>query len=218
MQGAARNSARVYAGRTGRRARPGSPVAAAMEGLEPRVLLSAVEAALSPPVDPLVAAQSAALSDASAAAAALDLNQTFYLHSQPGASKTIYLDFDGATTSGTYWNTYYNNGRDIVTPAYDFDGNAGAFSNAELERIQYIWQRVAEDYIPFDVDLTTQEPAAGGLVNSGGGDTTWGVRVVIGGGGAWLGQPAGGVAYMDSFTWNSDTPCFVFVDNLGNGA
>ena len=39
---------------------------------------------------------------------------------------------------------------------------------------------------------------------------------MIGGNSSWFGS-AGGVAYVGSFTWNSDTPAFVFEDNLGNG-
>src|SRR5690606_12150521 len=74
------------------------------------------------------------------AAAPFALGDTFKLHSLPGATKTIYLDFDGHTTSGTSWNGAYNGGADFTTPAYSFEGDA-SFSNAELERIQRIWQR-----------------------------------------------------------------------------
>ena len=143
------------------------------------------------------------------------LAETFHLHSNPGATKTIFLDFTGYTTSGTYWNSSFNNGNDIVTAAYDFDGS-GSFSDAELERIQRIWQRVAEDFAPFDVNVTTADPGAEDLRNTGGADTQWGIRVVIGGNVSWYGS-AGGVAYLTSFTWSTDTPVFVFEDNLGNG-
>src|SRR5687767_11278312 len=34
-------------------------------------------------------------------------DQTFLLHSRPAATKVVYLDFDGHTTSGTSWNTSY---------------------------------------------------------------------------------------------------------------
>ncbi|WP_372896177.1 Calx-beta domain-containing protein [Stieleria sp.] len=146
--------------------------------------------------------------------AASTLEDTFRLHSNPGASKTIYLDFDGHITSGTSWNGF-NGGADIVSPAYSFTGDA-SFDDAELSRIHAIWQRVAEDFIPFDVDVTTEEPSLDGLVNSGSGDTAWGVRVVVGGDGSWYGN-AGGVAYVGSFNWNSDTPVFAFEDVLGNG-
>ncbi len=155
---------------------------------------------------------------AATVSAALNLSQTFFLNSLLGANHTIYLDFNGHTTSGTSWNTSYNK-TNIVTPAFDFDGNTGSFSNAELETIQYIWQRVAEDFIPFNVNVTTQAPAdINDLIKSGTGDTRWGVRVAIGGSSYdWFGAGAGGVAYVGSFNWNSDTPTFVFDEQLGNG-
>jgi serralysin len=91
--------------------------------------------------------------------ASLDLSQTFFLNSLLGANQTIYLDFDGNITSGTLWNVNFTSGANIVTPAFDFDGNITSFSSSELERIQYIWQRVAEDFSPFNVNVTTQTPA-----------------------------------------------------------
>ena len=170
-----------------------------------------------PPVDPNLVKNQPKQS-AATVSAALNLSQTFFLNSLAGASHTIYLDFNGHTTSGTSWNTAYNRAN-IVTPAFDFDGNTGSFSNAELERIQYIWQRVAEDFIPFNVNVTTQAPAnINDLIKSGTGDTRWGVRVAIGGSSYdWFGAGAGGVAYVGSFNWNSDTPTFVFPNQLTNG-
>ena len=146
----------------------------------------------------------------------INLAQTFLLHSAAGANHTIYLDFDGHVTTGTSWNSSFTGGGAIDTPAYDFDGNTASFSTLELERIHYIWQRVAEDFIPFNVNVTTQDPGVEALRKLGTGDTQWGVRVVIGGDGAWYGS-AGGVAYVGSFNWSSDTPTFVFETNLGNG-
>ncbi|MEH1830010.1 MAG: Calx-beta domain-containing protein [Nostoc sp.] len=164
-----------------------------------------------PPVDPKLVKNQQQQSVASVSAA-LDLSQTFFLNSLLGANQTIYLDFNGHTTSGTYWNTSYKGGADIITPAFDFDDNTASFSSAELETIQYIWQRVAEDFSPFNVNVTTQAPAnINDLINSGSGDTRWGVRVVIGGSSYdWYGDAAGGVAYVGSFNWDSDTPTYVF--------
>ncbi len=147
------------------------------------------------------------------------LMDTFRLHSNLGASKRIYLDFDGNVTTGTYWNSSYAGGQNIVSPAFDLDGNSTAFSDSERERIQLIWERVSEDYIPFNVDVTTEDPGAASLINSGGTDSEWGMRVVIGGSSFdWLGAAYGGIAYIDSFNWSSDTPAFVFPAQLGNGA
>ncbi len=145
-----------------------------------------------------------------------DLSQTFFLSSDPGATHTIYLDFNGEVTAGTVWNSSFTGGADIVTPAYSMDSNP-AFSDAELTAIQAIWQRVAEDFLPFDVNVTTQDPGSAALTKSGSGDSAWGVRVVIGGTGTWYASNVGGVAYVGSFNWNSDTPAFVFEDHLGNG-
>ena len=142
------------------------------------------------------------------------LGDTFRLNSRPIASKTIYLDFDGHTTSNTQWNLYTNKSA-LTQTAYSFEGGAD-FSNNELTRIQNIWQRVVEDFAPFDVNVTTQLPSIDDLRNSGGSDSRWGVRVVVG---STLSDFAntGGVAFIGSFTANSDTPAFVFEDNLGNG-
>ena len=41
-----------------------------------------------------------------APAAEFPYDQTFLLHSRPGARRTIYLDFNGHTVSGTAWNQY----------------------------------------------------------------------------------------------------------------
>ena len=52
------------------------------------------------------------------------LDQTFLLHSKPGASKTLVLNFKGAVLQGTAWNT---SSSPITAKAFDFDGNAAAF-------------------------------------------------------------------------------------------
>lgn len=139
-----------------------------------------------------------------------ELATTFTLHSNPGAKHVIYLDFTGHTTAGTLWNTAFTNGAPIVTPAYDIDGDPTTFSSAELAEIQRAWRIVTEDFLPFDVDVTTEEPPLDRLIKSGTTDQFWGIRVVIGGSCYDWFTGAGGVAYLDSFNWSSDTPCFVF--------
>lgn len=141
------------------------------------------------------------------------LDSTFGLHSRPSATKTIYLDFDGFTAISTQWSASAN--PIIVSPAWDPASNGPAFNNNELTQIQGIWQRVATDFLPFDVNVTTQEPDVSDLVNTGSGDDRWGIRVVF--------TPddlpapgAGGVAFINSFNWgyytpnSTDTPCYVF--------
>lgn len=145
-----------------------------------------------------------------------DVLSTFTLHSNPGADHTIYLDFDGHVTEGTPWNNVPCGCRDqIITPAYDTNGDPETFTAGELAAIEEMWARVAEDFIPFDVDVTTQEPGVDRLSNSGIGDTNWGQRIVIGGS-SWAGS-SGGISYFNSFAWNSDTPAFVFEDNFSGG-
>src|SRR5436190_5469719 len=190
-----------------------------VQDLESRVLLSASspEAFPSPRIATTSPAPTTLPANAPAAsgttATLAPLSETFNLNSRPTATKTIYLDFTGHTTSGTQWNTDFTNGSPFTTPAFSLDADGTTFTTAELTEIQNIWQDVAEDYAPFDVNVTTKDPPIGDLINTGSGDSRWGVRVVIGGTDSqWFTGSAGGVAYLTSFTWASDTPCFVFAD------
>lgn len=214
------NLMRLVAAARPRRSRAGS--LSAIESFEARVLLSATRAVRKATQD--TAAKTAVVDGLPAslpatqasplAAPPFALNQTFLLNSRASATKTIYLDFNGHTTTGTTWNSQYSGGAPIVTPAYSLDGNV-AFSNLELEQIQLIWQRVAEDFAPFDVNVTTQQPPLSDIVDSGTGDTRWGIRVAIGGDSSdWLGSPAGGVAFLNTFGSAVDTPTFVFPESL----
>lgn len=143
----------------------------------------------------------------------------FTLHSKPGSSRVIYLDFNGHVAANTAWYSGTLNAQ-----AYDTDGTAGAFSSTELNNIREIWQRVAEDYAPFDVDITTQEPAADALQRMSSTDTQYGTRAVITRSMPELcSQVCGGVAYVNAFSYYSSTtpdryqPAWVFFDKLGNG-
>ena len=128
--------------------------------------------------------------------------------SLPGANHTIYLDFDGHVTENTSWNSYFGKST-ITSPAYNTDGDAANFSSSELAEIEQAWQRVAEDFLPFQVNVTTVDPGVESLRKSGGGDAQWGVRVVVTTDNVGCG--CGGIAYVDSFNWSSDTPAFVYV-------
>ncbi|MDA1014629.1 MAG: hypothetical protein O3A00_09280 [Planctomycetota bacterium] len=134
--------------------------------------------------------------------------------SLPGADHTILLDFDGQTVENTSWNSYYNQ-TSLVAPAYDIDGNSSTFSTTELARITEAWKRTAEDFAPFNVNVTTVDPGVEALRKSGTGDTQWGVRVIMTNEANMVTDPnertgAGGIAYIDSFNWSSDTPVWVF--------
>jgi len=152
--------------------------------------------------------------------------RTFELHSRPNADRTIYLDFTGHIVTGTAWNTLV--GTDPQTyGAYDSDGDPNSFNAAEKAEIQRTWRRVAEDYKPFDVDVTTAEPAPGRLARTNGADQVYGTRLLVTKGGdvftLFCGSACGGVAYVDVFdavgaVHDDHQPGFVFTDGVGFGA
>jgi PKD repeat protein len=138
----------------------------------------------------------------------------FQLHSLPGASRVIYLDFNGHTTSGTIWNSSWTGGATIVSQPFDQDGDPSTFSESERAAIQGIWKRVAEDYAPFAIDVTTQDPGVDALRRTTSSDTSYGIRAIISPTsfmGGW-----GGYAYIGSFNWSTDSGCFIFTQNLAN--
>jgi len=122
-------------------------------------------------------------------------SQVTNLNSYPSASATILLDFDGHTVSGTMWNV---NGA--------FTCNSSGLSDAAITEI---FDRVAEDYRPFNINVTTNETK----YNSAPYNKR--MRVVITTSSEWYGSGAGGVAYINSFTWGTNAPCFVFSALLG---
>jgi hypothetical protein len=148
--------------------------------------------------------------------ALVPLTETFKLHSRAGAKRILYLDFNGHLLSGTGWNTSYNGGRDINAPAWDIDGDPTTFNDEERTRIQQIWQRVAEDYAPFDIDVTTELSSESQITRSSTSDEYYGTRVLISPISQYFGQ-YGGIAYVGSFDDVGDTykPALVFPENLG---
>ena len=140
------------------------------------------------------------------------LSETFILNSRPGSRRVIYLDFDGHTTSGTAWNV--GTVDPIISPAYTRDSNP-AFSDQELEYIQKMWRQVAEDFAPFDVNVTTQDPGQAAISRSGSSDEYYGTRVVITEDN-FDNCGCGGFAYLTAFNDTSDyyKPAFVFNTSL----
>ena len=139
-------------------------------------------------------------------------NDVFSLQSRPGSANILYLDFDGHLISGTAWSD-----TDLHALPYDTDGNPAAFSDAERANIAEIWRRIAEDFIPFDVNITTQEPAAFGPTVG---------RILVTAdtdayGSAMPAQGAGGVAYVG--VWgradysSKYSPALVYYNRLGGG-
>jgi Metallo-peptidase family M12B Reprolysin-like len=124
-------------------------------------------------------------------------DKAFLLHSKPGSTHTVYLDFDGETVSNIAWTT--SNGLTSKTVApFDRDGSP-TFNTAELQFVINTWQAVAEDYAPFDVDITTQLPSPSALSVDYPGDPTYGVTAVVTND-RWLcGAGCVGIAYVGVF-------------------
>ncbi len=144
------------------------------------------------------------------------LDQTFLLHSRPGAKRTIYLNFKGATLTGTAWN---GGGGSLTALPFDLDGLPYSFNTTELQRIQYIWQRVAEDYAPFDVDVTTEAVSQDLINRSTSSDEIFGTTVLITSRSGVYSCSCGGVAYLGVYDDTTDfyKPALVFYDALGPG-
>jgi hypothetical protein len=134
------------------------------------------------------------------------VDRTFRLHSRPESRRTIYLDFTGHTMVGTEWNDK-ENVKTITLLRFDVDGDR-AYSVEEHALIQNAYLSVSEDFAPFDVDVTTEDPGAAALSKSGTSDLDYGRRVVI--------TPTnfrdcdcGGQALIDTFESPTDTPAYV---------
>lgn len=117
------------------------------------------------------------------------------LSSYPDAEAVIFLDFDGHTVEGTVWN--YNGpihcAPTTLTPA----------------KITEVFNRVAEDYRPFNINITTDSTKfLAAPVDQR-------MRVILTVSSAWYGS-AGGVAFVNSFSSGDDTPCFIFTALLNN--
>ncbi|MBD1581106.1 zinc-dependent metalloprotease family protein [Pseudoalteromonas sp. S16_S37] len=136
----------------------------------------------------------------------------FKLHSNPSSANKVFLDFDGGQISGKAWGggASYN-----ATP-YDLDGDPTTFNDTERARIHEIWNRMADDFAAFDIDVTTEAPSE---FNA---NTGWVLftKDVDTSGGAMPHQGAGGVAYVN--VWGRSNyayyqPAFVYYNRLGSG-
>jgi len=135
-------------------------------------------------------------------------------HSRPDSTNIIFLDFDGHTVVGTAWNSSLGRTQ-IIARAFSTDTDAGMFSDTEQAHIKRIWQRVAEDFAPFDVDVTTEAPnsfhsrVAHCLIT----------RNTDVDGNANPSSSAGGVAYVGIFAGGNSaysSPAWVYHNNLSN--
>jgi hypothetical protein len=118
----------------------------------------------------------------------------YNLESLHGANGCVLLDFDGQYVSGTPWNG--------GTP---INASPSGMTDAQIKET---WEVVSEDFRPFSVNITTNETVFNSYPQNRR------MRVVVTP--TDVAAPgAGGVAYIGSFSWTNDTPCWVFV--LGSG-
>ena len=96
-------------------------------------------------------------------------------HSNPGATHSLYLDFDGYEYMGVISN-YARPHTDV----FSLDDDYKSFSKLERDMIEDVWNWVAEDFAPFDVNVTTVEPTERAFANN------LALRVAIGGAGDWF--------------------------------
>jgi hypothetical protein len=182
---------------------------------------------VSEPKDP-IASQAAvnetqtSVNQPTSGAPVVPLGDTFALASRPGSDHTVYLNFRGGTVAGTAWNSQYSNGAPITVAPYSMDSTVDTnFSTAELVEIQKAWQVVAEDYAPFDVNVTLATPTMAALDRLSDTDTQWGqVAYITNNGPVRSACGCAGIAYTDvaSATGDDHTyyqPAWVFTDSTG---
>ena len=115
------------------------------------------------------------------------------LQSYPGSSAVLLLDFFGGST--TTWGG-------VVWPK----------PNVSNEQIKDLWKRVAEDFMPFNINVTTDIRV---YQNA---PSTSKQRCVFTPSTSALGSGAAGVAYIGSWNWGSDTVCWSIYYTGKNGS
>jgi len=136
----------------------------------------------------------------------------FALESKPTSPRVIYLDFDGHVSTDAAW-AGVGAPAIIESSPFDMDGNPG-FSSTERALIFEVWQRVSEDYVPFDVNVTTRDPGVEALRKRGSNDASYGQRMVITPSN-WVSAGTLGIALLDSFDEPEDRPAYVFTSSPG---
>lgn len=204
-------------------ANPGLLADAAHLGISQRGSLYYVNCPCRKPALGQAAAPAAVRAPSWSAASIPVTNSAAYAYSsRPGAPNTIYLDFDGEAVSGTEWNEDPDGtGPETATTtfnavAFSMDGDLANFSDTEQDAIYLIWQRVAEDYRVFNVNVTTVRPTPAGVL--GGPRIAWALITQSRNGGVDCPAPdAGGVAYIDGFGDANLAPAWAYYNNLPLG-
>ncbi|THU33507.1 T9SS type A sorting domain-containing protein [Niastella caeni] len=119
------------------------------------------------------------------------------LNSYPSARATIFLDFDGQYVTGTSWN--WSGPINAQPSGFSVDG------------MTQIFNRVSEDYRIFNINVTTDSTIYAAA------PARQRIRVIITPTYQWYGS-VGGIAFVGSFAWGDNTPCWVFSSLLGNNA
>ncbi|MCR6656986.1 MAG: putative Ig domain-containing protein [Opitutus sp.] len=137
-------------------------------------------------------------------------------HSRPGAKNVLYLNFSGATLKKTGWNEIAGV-KTLTAIAFSLDADIKNFSDAEQKAIHSVWERVAEDFSPFDIDVTTEAPkkitkrTAQVLITS---------SVMTNGASMPLSDDAAGLSFLDTFGESGApayyTPALVFHDQVNS--
>lgn len=108
------------------------------------------------------------------------------LESLPGATGVIYMDFDGEKGPFSGWGS--------------FDAVGYTLTSAQVKDM---WQRVAEDFAPFNINVTTDLKV---FQNAPQGRRQHVIITPT----VTAAPSAGGVAYIGSFNWSGDTVCWAF--------
>lgn len=115
--------------------------------------------------------------------------QQLALSSLPGATYCIYIDFDGESVTHPYWN----GGATVIAAPHAQAANESW--------VTVVWQRVAEDFAPYNINVTTDRFVYDNT------DNDKRVMCVVTPTNT-VAPGSGGVAYLSTF--GSDVPCWAF--------